>query len=188
MQLSLILAALIVAVLVAAAIIGWQLPAGHRTTREAEFPRSIETIWGAVSDFPGLPAWMPGVRRVQRLEPVDGTERWLYDTAEGDMTVEVVERAPPTALKIRSVSEDLPFGGTWTLRISPAPGGCLVTVSESCWIANPLFRFMFRYVFGFASTADAALIALGKHLGATVHPRAVREAAQPRAREMADIV
>lgn len=186
MQWILILAALIV-VLGVPAVIGWQLPAEHKTTREAEFPRSAESVWSAINDFRALPAWMPGVRRVQSLDPVDGRERWLYDTTEGEMTIEVVARTPPTALTIRSVSSDLPFGGTWTHRISPTADGCVVTVRESGWLANPLFRFMFRYVFGLASTPDAVLRALGKHLGVTVRPRAAREQPRPGARETADV-
>lgn len=188
MQWTLILAALIVVLLGALAVIGWRLPAEHRTTREAELPRSVDAVWSAISDFRSLPTWMPGVRRVQRLDPVDGKERWLYDTTEGELTVEVVARIPPTALKIRSVSAELPFGGSWTQTISPTADGCLVTVRESGWIANPLFRFMFRYVFGLASTPDAALVALGRHLGVVVTPREAREQPRPTARETAGAI
>lgn len=174
MSWALILAALIVAVLAAATAVGWKLPAEHRTTREAEFPQGVDALWAALSDFPSLPAWMPGIRRVQRLDAVDGRDRWLYETAEGDMTIEVITRAAPTELTIRSVSSELPFGGTWTHRISPAGTGAIVTITEEGWISSPLFRFMFRYVFGVASTPDEALAALGRHLGGSVRPRPAR--------------
>jgi hypothetical protein len=166
-----VLAAVIVAVLAAATAVGWKLPAEHRVAREAEFPQGAGTVWGAISDFSSLAAWMPGVRRVHRLEAVDGRERWLYETAEGDMTIEVVHRAPPTALTIRSVSSELPFGGTWTHKISPTATGSLLTIAEHGWIANPFFRFTSRYVFGVTATADETLVALGRHLGSTVRPR-----------------
>lgn len=165
------LAVLVVAVLAAAMVIGWRLPAEHRAAREAEFGRSAESIWQALSNFPELPAWMPGVRRVQRLEPVDGMERWLYDTAEGDMTIEVVTRLAPTELGIRSVTSDLAFGGSWMHRISPTATGAVLRITEYGWISNPFFRFMFHYVQGPTSTVDAALVALGRHLGDSVTPR-----------------
>ncbi|CAN5619057.1 hypothetical protein BH23GEM1_BH23GEM1_08180 [soil metagenome] len=171
MQRTLIVAALIVAVVAATIAVGWKLPAEHRTVREAEFRHGAEELWATIADFPSLPAWMPGIRRVQKLDAVDGRERWLYETAEGDMTIEVVARSAPTVLSIRTVNSDLAFGGTWTHRISPTASGSLLTITEHGWITNPFFRFMFRYVFGVASTPDEALTALGRYLGEKVKPR-----------------
>lgn len=158
------LAALIVAVLAVITAIGWTLPAEHRIAREAELPHGPDTVWTAISDFPALPAWMPGIRRVHKLDAIDGRERWLYETAEGDMTIEVVTRSAPTELTIRSVNSDLAFGGTWTHRISPANAGSRLSITEQGWISNPFFRFMYRYVFARATTPDEALAALQRHL------------------------
>ena len=158
------LAALIVAVLGVVTAIGWKLPAEHRIAREAELPHGPETVWTAISDFPALPAWMPGIRRVHRLDAIEGRERWLYETAEGDMTIEVVTRSAPTELTIRSVSSDLAFGGTWTHRISPATAGSRLSITEQGWISNPYFRFMYRYPFARATTPDETLAALRRHL------------------------
>ena len=159
------LAALIVAVLGVVTVIGWKLPAEHRIAREAELPHEPDTVWTAISDFAALPGWMPGIRRVHRLDAVEGRDRWLYETAEGDMTIEVVTRSAPTELAIRSVSSDLPFGGTWTHRISPTGAGTVLIITEHAWISNPFFRFMYRYVFAYATTPDEALAALKRHLG-----------------------
>lgn len=161
---TLLLAALIVAVLGIITAIGWKLPAEHRIAREAELPHGPDTAWTAISDFSALPAWMPGIRRVHRLDAIEGRERWLYETAEGDMTIEVVTRSAPTELTIRSVSSDLAFGGTWTHRISPVNAGSLLKITEQGWISNPFFRFMYRYVFPHATTPDEALVALRRHL------------------------
>lgn len=158
------LAALIVAVVGVVTAIGWSLPAEHRIAREAELPHGPDAVWTAISDFPALPAWMPGIRRVHRLDAVEGRERWLYETAEGDMTIEIVTRSAPTELTIRSVSSDLAFGGTWTHRISPADAGSLLRITEQGWIANPFFRFMYRYAFAHATMPDEALAALRRHL------------------------
>lgn len=168
------LAALIVAVLAVVTAIGWKLPAEHWIAREAELPHGPDTVWMAISDFPALPAWMPGIRRVHTLDAIEGRERWLYETAEGDMTIEVVTRSAPTELTIRSVSSDLAFGGTWTHRISPANAGSLLSISEHGWISNPFFRFMYRYVFAHATTPDEALAALRQHLAGHAQPLARR--------------
>jgi hypothetical protein len=168
------LAALIVAVVGVVIAIGWKLPAEHRITREAELPHGPDAVWTAISDFPALPAWMPGIRRVQRLDALEGRDRWLYETAEGDMTIEVVTRFAPTELTIRSVNSDLAFGGTWTHRISPVATGSLVTITEHGWISNPYFRFMYRYVFAHTTTPDETLSALRHHLGGGVPTSASR--------------
>src|SRR5688500_13973843 len=123
------LAALIVTVLAVVTAIGWKLPDEHRIAREAELPHGPDAVWAAISDFSALSAWMPGIRRVHRLDAIEGRERWLYETAEGDMTIEVVTRSAPTELTIRSVSSDLAFGGTWTHRISPANAGSLLSIT-----------------------------------------------------------
>jgi hypothetical protein len=45
-----------------------------------------------------------------------------------------------------------------------------VTLTERGWIANPLFRFLSRFVFGYYRTQEGYLRALGKRLGETVTP------------------
>ena len=69
-----------------------------------------------------------------------------------------VERnEPPSLIMTRIVGERLPFGGTWTYRISPAPGGSDLTITEDGEVYNPVFRFMSRFVFGHFATMDAFL-------------------------------
>lgn len=179
MQWTLILAAVVVAVLGAVVAIGWKLPSEHRATREAEFSHGADELWAVLTNFSGLPDWMPGIRAVQRLDTVEGKDRWLYETAEGELTIEVLTRSAPTLLTIRTVRSELAFGGTWTWRISPLATGSLVTVTEYGWISNPFFRFMARYAFGISTTIDSALVALGRHMGESVRPRDPREPPPP---------
>lgn len=61
---------------------------------------------------------------------------------------------PPSLLVARIADPSLPFGGTWTYRIAPAAGGSDVTITENGEVSNPLFRFMSRFVFGYAATLD----------------------------------
>jgi hypothetical protein len=67
-----------------------------------------------------------------------------------------VERnEPPSLVVTRIAGENLPFGGTWTYRIAPAPGGSDLTITEDGEVYNPIFRFMSRFVFGHYATMDA---------------------------------
>ena len=45
-----------------------------------------------------------------------------------------------------------------------------MTVTEQGWVANPLFRFLSRVVFGHYGTLDSYLTALGKRFGEDVMP------------------
>jgi hypothetical protein len=72
-----------------------------------------------------------------------------------------VERdEPPSLVVTRIVGDGLPFGGTWTYRIAPAPGGSDLTITEDGEVYNPIFRFMSRFVFGHVGTIDAFLASL----------------------------
>lgn len=61
-------------------------------------------------------------------------------------------------------------GGSWIYEIAPADGGSRVSVTERGWIANPIFRFMARVVFGYHGTLDSYLKALGRKFGEEVAP------------------
>ncbi len=56
------------------------------------------------------------------------------------------------------------FGGTWSIDIVPEPTGSAVTITEDGWVANPIFRFMAKYVFGHHSTIDGILNQVAKTL------------------------
>lgn len=178
-----LVAVLAIVVLVAAiTVIGAMLPRAHRATGTAEFRRDPLTVWGVLTDFPALAAWMPGVKQVTAVAPSDGQPRWAMTTEEGKMTIEVVELTPPRRLITRIVGDGLPFGGTWTYDLVPTATGTRLTIVEDGWISNPLYRFFARYIFGLSSTIDRSLRALGRRLGETVTPITTqREPARPAA-------
>jgi hypothetical protein len=59
----------------------------------------------------------------------------------------------------RIADPNLPFGGTWTFEITPAPGGARLRITEDGEIYNPLFRFMARFIFGYEGTINGYLSA-----------------------------
>lgn len=81
------------------------------------------------------------------------------------MLLEVVEDDPPRRLVGRIVDTGAPFGGSWTYQVTPVDGGSRVSVTEDGWVSNPIFRFMARFVFGYHSTLDSYLRALGRRFG-----------------------
>jgi hypothetical protein len=97
------------------------------------------------------------VSRSARLPlPPDALFRLLIGMKFGDVPVRVERQEAPSLLVTRVV-EGQPFGGTWTYRIAPAPGGSELTITEDGEVYNVVFRFMSRFVFGHYATLDAYL-------------------------------
>jgi Polyketide cyclase / dehydrase and lipid transport. len=76
----------------------------------------------------------------------------------------MLERDPPRRLVTRVTEKEKNFGGTWTITIAPTPSGSDVTITEDGWVANPIFRFVSRFLIGHHATMDALLKQVAKTL------------------------
>jgi len=66
----------------------------------------------------------------------------------------------------RIADPKLPFGGTWTYELSPAPERTSLRITEDGEVRNPVLRFVSRFVLGHTATIDRYLADLGRHVGA----------------------
>jgi hypothetical protein len=80
--------------------------------------------------------------------------------ASTDPPVRLERQEPPSLLVSRIADPNLPFGGTWTYRLSPSGTGSELTITEDGEVYNPFFRFMSRFVFGHYATLDAFIKSL----------------------------
>jgi uncharacterized protein YndB with AHSA1/START domain len=129
-------------------------------------------VWSVIRDLGGVTGWWPDIRRAERLPDTGGHEAWRHVMKQGfAMPVIVVESQAPRRLVTQIDSPPgAAFGGRWTYEIAPADSGSRVSVTEHGWIANPIFRFMSRVVFGYYGTLDRYLKNLGKRFGQDVTP------------------
>src|SRR4051812_41863264 len=116
--------------------IGSMLPRNHRASRTLRVKRPAADVW---------PALMSAMKASST--PVD-----------------ILEREAPSRLVTRVTAAEKNFGGTWTVTIAPSPGGSDVTVTEDGWVANPIFRFVSRFVMGHHATMDGVLTQLAQSL------------------------
>jgi uncharacterized protein YndB with AHSA1/START domain len=172
MKIALFVVAGIVALIGLMAVIGSLLPRQHVASRAGRFRQPPDTLWATLTDFAALPTWAPEMKKVHRLEDRNGHPVWMHEGSSWSAPMEVVEFTPPRRFALRIADEKLPFGGTWIYDIAPVDGGSVVTITEDGEIRNPLFRFLARFVFGYTSTMDGYLKALGKKHGETVAPQA----------------
>jgi hypothetical protein len=124
-------------VLVAAvAAVGSLLPRNHKASRTLRLTRPPTDVWPVL----------------------------IQATEASDVPVDVLERDPPRRLVTRVTEKEKNFGGTWTITIAPTPSGSDVTITEDGWVANPIFRFVSRFLIGHHATMDALLKQVAKTL------------------------
>jgi uncharacterized protein YndB with AHSA1/START domain len=152
--------------------IGSLLPQGHVVARAARYHRPPEEVYAALVDFAKYPSWAPEITAVERLPDLNGNAVWSHK-GRFTMPMEVVEAISPRRVQLRIADPELPFGGTWTYEIAAVEGGTELVVTERGRIGPPLFRFLSRFVFGYTSTMDQYLKALGRKFGENVTPQAV---------------
>lgn len=170
MRWILIAAGSLIALVLLTALVGLALPRNHRVTSRLRLPQPPDSVWAAIRDFGHVATWWPEVKEVERLEDVDGKERWR-ESLGGDLTLmlRIAEDSAPT--RLRTVIEDTgePFGGEWIYQVTPDGSGSVVEVTEDGWVSNPIFRVVSRMM-GHHRTIDGYLSALARRFGASSRP------------------
>ena len=118
------------------ATIGARLPREHRATRTVNLPRPPADVWTAVT----------------------------RNASAASVPVDVLESTPPFRMVTRVKESEKNFGGTWTIAIAPVDGGSTLTITEDGWVANPVFRFISRYIIGQTATMDGLIKNVKKEL------------------------
>jgi hypothetical protein len=149
------------------ALIGALLPVKHNASRKSRFARAPEAIYPVLA---GPPDWRADVKASGALPEKNGRKQWWEQDKHGQkIAYELVEDSPPTRRVVRIADRGLPFGGAWTVEIAPhAAGGSEVRITEAGEVYNVFFRFLSRFVFGYAGAIEGYLRDLGKKFGEAV--------------------
>jgi hypothetical protein len=135
-------------------LVGYRLPQAHSVSRTVRLPLAPDAVYALLSDVDKYPAWRPKVKSLIRQADHHGMPAWT-EVAGGNTIPLRFERMDRPSLLVARISDpSLPFGGTWTYRISPEPQGSLLVMTEDGEVSNPVFRFMSRFGFGHAATLD----------------------------------
>lgn len=172
MKWALIVIASLVGLVVLMALVGALLPRAHVAASAVTLRQPPDTLWRTMRDLGGLTTWLPQMKESNRGTDPAGREVWDQKTKDGwAMRMIVTEDIPPT--RFVTTIDSTPgaaFGGSWTYEIAATPDGSRVTVTERGWIANPIFRFLARFVFGYHGSLDDYLTALGRKFGEDARP------------------
>ena len=81
----------------------------------------------------------------------------------------MVEDVAAKRLAVRIADRSLPFGGSWTYDVTPAPGGgSELRISEDGEIYNVIYRFVSRFFLGYTASMESYLRDLGAKFGQLV--------------------
>jgi hypothetical protein len=150
-------------------VAGFLLPKGHIASRSASFNSTSEHLFSLIA---GSQSWRKDVLCYEALPNNDGRQLVSETTRNGEtITYELLDRMPPTSMKRKIATVNLPYSGSWTFSLQPQGGGTLVRITENGQVSNPVFRFMSRFVFGHTRTIDNYLRELGKATGQEVEPK-----------------
>jgi len=156
----------ILILLMLAAAIGAMLPVGHHATRRARFRQKPEALYAILA---GPPEWRSDVKGYGPLPDRDGRKQWWEQDSHGQrIRFELVEDSPPVRRAVRIADPSLPFGGTWTFDISPAPEGAELRITEDGEVRNVFFRFIARFVIGHTRSIETFFKDLGAKTGERV--------------------
>jgi hypothetical protein len=155
-------------VLIAAGVvgIGALLPKRHVVSRSAAYRATPDKLFSLIA---GPQNWRPDVLRWENVPDAGGRVLTRETTRDGGtITYELLERVPPTSVKRRIATENLPYSGTWTYSLQSQGGVTTVRITEDGEVYNPIFRFVSRFILGQTRTMDAYLSALGRTTGEAV--------------------
>lgn len=162
-----ILGSLVTLVAAVAAFGAW-LPVAHTASRRARYHQPPQAIWDLVT---GPPSWRPQVAKYEPLPERDGKRMWRETSARGEAITFAAEEAdPPRRYVTRIADQSLPFGGRWVFELTAAGEGTELRITEEGEIYNILFRALAKLVFGYTSSLEDYLKALGAKLGEAVTP------------------
>jgi hypothetical protein len=146
------------------ALIGSFLAPDHVASRTKRFSMSREIVWAVIHDFARHHEWRGGVKQVELVAEVGGKSGFREHGGHGVVLYAIDLDEPPAKLVTRIADDTLPYGGSWTIELTPAEVSCDVTITERGLVKNPIFRFLSRTVFSPTATIESYLDALGARL------------------------
>jgi hypothetical protein len=165
-----ILGLLVLSILVVVAV-GYMLPVQHEAARSITLREKPEDVFALISDVKNQATWWPDVQSVEMLPDQDGHVTFREKTAQGAITMMVMESTPPQRMVTQIVGKDLPFGGQWVFEIFPAGDSCQLNITEHGEVYNPVFRFVSRFLIGYTGTMNSFLKSVARKFGDNAVPQ-----------------
>lgn len=145
----------VVATVVAVLAGGLLLPSRHVVARSRHLSVPPDVAWRRVADPARYAAWQRHVRSVDVLaaQPL----RWREFTVEGAFAWEASVVEAPHRFVATSIDDDVQRRPERALHLEATDAGTRVTCTETAHHANPITRFVYRYLLRPEPAIDALL-------------------------------
>lgn len=128
--------------------VGAMLPRDHIASMDRFVPVDPAAVASMVRTVDRYPEWRSGVQRIELRGRDAGGVRFTEHGSEDPIAFHLVEEAENA--RFRSTIDDpaLPFGGYWTITLTPENRGTRVRIEERGFVTNWIYRFFARFLFG----------------------------------------
>ncbi|MFZ5475930.1 MAG: SRPBCC family protein [Myxococcota bacterium] len=144
------------------------LPENHKVSRSGRYQKTTKESWALVSDLEHAAEWRTDLEKIERMPDVRGHAVWRETYRDGEVvTLETVETIDGRRLVRCVIDTDLPFGGCWTVEVSPRDKvDSVVTITESLRVKSLPWRLT-NTAAGRKKRLDRQLLAIGEKFGQT---------------------
>lgn len=142
------LSSLAIALGMVAYLVGRRLPEAHVAEGHVLVSARIERVAARVREVESHPGWRQVDSIVIEAREL-GRVRYREFGGDGEIVFELSELEPERLFENRIVSQNLPYGGRWLIRLEAQDDGATrVEVREEGLVHAPLYRALGKYVLG----------------------------------------
>jgi hypothetical protein len=152
--------------------IGTSLPIDHQASCSATYAEPASGLFKLVEDDGDSVRWRPDIASAVLVSGKGPTAVWRETDVYGHTITYRTTEFVDGSILARTIDfvPGMPFGGTWTINVSPvetpsgnnSSGRSDISIREDGKIYNPFFRFLARYVFGYTQSIQTYLENLGR--------------------------
>lgn len=157
---ALIVVGVLVAIGVAGYVTGLLLPRTHVARMEGVVARPPAEIAATIRDVRAYPSWRRGVVVQDIAEEADAIT-YVEVADEDRIAYRLTEPVRDGQFVATMTDPSLPFGGRWTITLTPEGSGTRVRIQEDGEVRDPVYRFFAHFVFGYTSSMKTYLANLG---------------------------
>lgn len=156
----LIVAGVLVTLGIAGYVVGMLLPARHTARMKGVMAKPHAEVAAMLRDVRSYPRWRRGIV-VEGISQTADAISFVELAGNDRIAYRLTEPLRDGQFVATMTDPNLPFGGAWTITLTPEGAGTRVAIQEDGEVRNPLFRLLARYVFGYTSNLQKYLEDLG---------------------------
>jgi hypothetical protein len=157
-----IVVGILVTIGVAGYVAGMLLPPKHIARMKGVVAKPPAEIAAILRDVRSYPSWRRGVV-VEEISQTADAITFVELAGNDRIAYRLTEPVRDEQLVATITDPSLPFGGAWTITLTPDGAGTRVGIEENGEVRKPVFRLFARFVFGYTATMKTYL----QNLGAT---------------------